>query len=237
MNENMIPVAGKMVEVVEIEGQKYVDTGSEVVQFYPVVKEFLAYGQKVIFSEGERYETGLGMFQVYHIMQDGMMKVLCEMAKRSVVQVGAMYVYPAKSQAEAVVSEVERKEQELVKAGVAVIGTCDVPLVDWIAKKGCIRVQMRPDMVGRFSDEYVALTGKEVDMTYVLEGDKYFENAYGLCAEFPQPPQGVDMVVPNGIKLHQGKGTTLRIWNNAYVRGMLRVGLKLGRNEGWSKAA
>jgi hypothetical protein len=231
-DKNMAIVGGELVELVDIDGVKYVEQGSDFVPYVQKRVEVEAQGRKVEFAEGGRYENYFGVCEVLRIGQDGRMDVRYVSAMRSEVSVGSKYVYGLKAQAEAVAAEARRKEQELVRSGVAVIGKMDVPLVEWIANRGCIRAQMRPDMQERFEDVYEDLTGAKADPDYVLYGDSYFEGAYGLCVEFPQPPAGVEVALPDGIKLHSSGGT-LRIWNNAYVKGMLKAGLKLGRNQGW----
>ena len=87
-----------------------------------------------------------------------------------------------------------------------------------------------------FSEQYEYMTGEKPDMQYV----SFTETCWGvgLSVEFPVPEGQIAKAVkiPDGVNiLYSGRSAS--VWNNEYVGGMLKAGFKLGRNEGWLKAA
>jgi hypothetical protein len=185
----------------------------------------------VTFVEGSQYRNGLGEAVVLHIKDDTMV-VRYVLASRSEVFVGQEKEYPVLSQAESVLSERRRQAGEMKRMGVQVLrGENDMFLAGWLAKNGDFGIVLPPKDADKFEGEYEALTGEKPDM----ELADFCESPWGLGyrVSFPLPPEQFMAAVklPTGVDVHVS-GNTGSITKNDFVRGLLRMGLRMGKNEG-----
>ena len=232
-------MAGKVVEAVNVDGQWFVEKDGDFVPYVAASRSGSFMGEKVTFVEGETYLNYFGEAKVMWLKAETMV-VKYVAAVRGRASVGQVSEYPIRAQIETVVKAKDDEKKALAAVGVAVIGAGDMPLVNWIAEKGVIHVQMRPDMKEKFEDEYEGLTGKKAELdeanrNFVCYGSGYFAGCFSLYAVFSKPPAGAKM--PSNLVVFEVGKDKCRINNNAFLKGALKAGLKLGTNEGVKLAA
>lgn len=230
--KKMVLKAGEMVEAVEIDGQDYVEERGELVQFFPVRAKASAMGQEIEFVEGNVYENGLGSYQVKHIRTDGMMMVQYVSSKRSEVYAGQTRAYFLKVQAEAIMAYRKSVQDEAKRSGVRILtGGNDMFLAGWLAANGSFSVLLPEKSMERFEEMYLDVTGEKPDMGRVLVGETPW--GIGLRVSFPVPSEDFrsEVKLPAGVDIRV-KGGSAEVTKNDFVWGMLKMGMRLGRNEG-----
>jgi hypothetical protein len=228
----MVPVEGVMREAI-VEGDKvYVTKGNDLVEFFPKSAPVLARGEVVNFVEGEDYESGLGVFRVWYIRNDGKLVVDCVKAYREVV-VGCRYEWPVKAQAEAVVRAKADYEAELKSVKAQVFsGNKDLFTLGYIAAHGNIQATVAPSYFKKFPDLYMGWTGEDVAKHLghgYLEHDNDNRWSYTLTVFLPVSARSVVEYLDAPVNVRDEK---LEINCNKRVRGLFLAGLRIGRNEG-----
>lgn len=200
-----------------------------------------ALGQVVEFVKGGRYEGGLGTYDVLCLKLDGTMTVQYVQVKKSAVSVGQKCEYKVQVQAEVIArmrleAQKEEIQKKVFKKVMELEGEGYEIMAMWLAEKGTFRVQLPEKALDAFIEQYQELTGETPDMKYVRVKDGY--RWIGLRVDFPAPKDDEKsfLDIPDGVHMSTD-GSKCCISDNAFVAGFLKMGLRLGRNGNYGRAA
>ena len=218
----------------EIDGKWYVELNQEIVELQPKKVEVKVGGEVVSFVENSIYENHYGFCHVWNLKDDGTMDVEYIRTKIPGVIVGQKNTYPIKAQAETIFNERRRETAKMNRIGVANFSESDMFVLGYLFSHGTISVQTNSSRADRFEDEYSYLTGEKPVRSNESGESAHWtiaENYWGLalCVSVKTPSDEIlsNMKLPHGIYIKDG---SLQVWNNEFVWGLIRMGMRIGKN-------
>ena len=221
-------------KAIKVDDKWYLEIGQEVVEIQPKTVEVKIGGEMVSFVENSIYENYYGFCHVWCLKDDGTMDVEYIRTKVPGVPIGQKNTYPIKSQAETIVNERRRETAKLNRIGVRTFAEEDMFTLGYLFSHGTISVQTNGGRADRFEDEYSDLTGEKPVRPNESNESAHWtiaENYWGLalCVTVKTPSGEIlsNMKLPNCLYI---KYVSLQVWNNEFVWGLIRMGMRIGKN-------